>query len=67
MMERHFFVCFDMASRVHPGLLSLLDKKLNEATSPENDSDYVNPRLKNDILVSLYSLIQYRTKLRRTT
>ena len=56
-----------MASRVHPGLLSLLDKKLNEATSPENDSDYVNPRLKNDILVSLYSLIQYMTKLRRTT
>ena len=56
-----------MASRVHPGLLSLLDKKLNEATSPENNSDYVNPRLKNDILVSPYSPIKCRTKLRRIT
>ena len=37
---------------VHPGLLSIVDKMLNEATSPDNDSTYVNPRLKNDILVN---------------
>lgn len=49
---KHFHVCLDMTSRVHPGLLSLINKKLNEATSSENESDYVNPRLKNDILVS---------------
>lgn len=40
-----------MSSQIHPGLLLLIDKKLSEATSSENESDYINPSLKNDILV----------------
>ena len=48
---------------VHPGLLSIIEKMLNEATSPESDSTYVNTRLKNDILVNLFLSILSRTKL----
>lgn len=36
---------------VHAGLLIMINKMIEEATSSENESDYINTRLKNDILV----------------
>lgn len=38
---------------IHPGLLKMVNKMVEEATSPEIESDYIHTRLKNDILVVL--------------
>lgn len=41
---------------VHPGLLKMVNKMVEEATSPDNENEYVNTRLKNDILVGNNSI-----------
>lgn len=52
---------------VHPGLLKMVNKMVEEATSPDNENEYVNTRLKNDILVGNNSiLLMIRNKYKNT-
>ena len=46
-----------MQDEVHPGLIKMINKMLEEATSSDNESDYINTRLKNDIIVCYFLLI----------
>ena len=57
-----------MQDEVHPGLIKMVNKMLEEATSSDNESDYINTRLKNDIIVYIsYKFQMVRNKLKNIT
>ena len=57
-----------MQDEVHPGLIKMINKMLEEATSSDNESDYINTRLKNDIIVCIsYKFQMVRNKLKNIT
>lgn len=57
-----------MQDEVHPGLIKMVNKMLEEATSSDNESDYINTRLKNDIIVCIsYKFQMVRNKLKNIT
>ena len=57
-----------MQDEVHPGLIKMINKMLEEATSSDNESDYINTRLKNDIIVCIsYKFQMVRNRLKNIT
>ena len=55
MKERNS-ICFPMnLKNVDPGILKLIDRMLDEAVSPEEETLFVSSRLKTDILVDAFT------------